>query len=168
MRQRTARVSGPPVKRDRRSLGQVGGAVELRGGNPAERELIRSALDVQGDEASTMVHIHGFHAYAARLHPVTAGKLLRGAVTRSVTVLDPFCGSGTVLVEARLCGHRGIGVDSNPLAVELACLKTRGTDARFESDLAAAAHAVAAHAEDRRTKKQGPTRRYGRIYRDRF
>lgn len=32
------------------------------------------------------------------------------------TVLDPFCGSGTVLLEARLRGHAAIGADANPLA----------------------------------------------------
>jgi hypothetical protein len=31
-------------------------------------------------------------------------------------VIDPFCGTGTVLLEAILSGHRTLGADSNPLA----------------------------------------------------
>ncbi len=39
-------------------------------------------------------------------------------------VLDPFCGSGTVLLESVLSGRRAIGVDSNPLARLIAEVKT--------------------------------------------
>ena len=31
-------------------------------------------------------------------------------------VLDPFCGTGTVLLEAVLAGYKGLGADANPLA----------------------------------------------------
>ncbi|MEM4973472.1 MAG: DNA methyltransferase [Candidatus Hadarchaeales archaeon] len=34
-------------------------------------------------------------------------------------VLDPFVGSGTTLIECKLLGRRGIGVDINPKAIEL-------------------------------------------------
>ena len=32
------------------------------------------------------------------------------------TVLDPFCGTGTVLLEAALSGRNALGADANPLA----------------------------------------------------
>ena len=32
------------------------------------------------------------------------------------TVLDPFCGTGTVLLEAVLSGRTALGADANPLA----------------------------------------------------
>lgn len=37
----------------------------------------------------------------------------------SDTVLDPFVGSGTTLIEAKLTNRNGIGIDINPSAVEL-------------------------------------------------
>ena len=44
------------------------------------------------------------------------------------TVLDPFCGAGTTLVEARLSGRQTIGVDKNPLAVALSRAKLASVD----------------------------------------
>lgn len=39
-------------------------------------------------------------------------------------VLDPFCGTGTVLLEAALSGRRAWGADANPLAVLISKVKT--------------------------------------------
>src|SRR5712671_2070708 len=39
-------------------------------------------------------------------------------------VADPFCGSGTVLLESQLAGRVSIGADSNPLARLLTTVKT--------------------------------------------
>lgn len=41
------------------------------------------------------------------------------------TVLDPFCGTGTVLLEANLSGRCAIGADANPLAVLISNVKTK-------------------------------------------
>ena len=40
------------------------------------------------------------------------------------TILDPFCGSGTVILEAMLRGHQAIGIDVNPLARLISIAKT--------------------------------------------
>ena len=71
-----------------------------------------------------------------------------------------FCGSGTVLVEARIAGLRGRGVDANPLAVELSRLKTRGYDEHERAAILAGARAVVESAEDCRHRRAGATRRY--------
>jgi DNA modification methylase len=73
-----------------------------------------------------------------QLHPYPA-KLLRHipAFFASVpclsspgdTIFDPFCGSGTVLVEAQLAGRHSVGLDTNPLAELLARVKTTPLDA---------------------------------------
>ena len=57
--------------------------------------------------------------------------LTRRGSARGNTVLDPFCGSGSVLIEAILAGRDAIGVDSNPLAVVLATAKTNIYDTKL-------------------------------------
>lgn len=39
-------------------------------------------------------------------------------------VLDPFCGTGTVLLESNLSGRSALGADANPLAVLISKVKT--------------------------------------------
>ncbi|HVU03190.1 MAG TPA: DNA methyltransferase [Polyangiaceae bacterium] len=150
----------PPERRERRALSHVGGRVEVKGGDPDLREALEAALDVDQDEEAGREHVHGFHSYAARLHPGTARTLVERLSAEGETVLDPFMGSGTVLVEARLLGRRAIGADLNPLSADLAHLKTRGTSEREREELLAAAARVTEHAEERRIAKKGPTKRY--------
>lgn len=68
---------------------------------------------------------HGIHAYKGKFYPQLAKSLfnLADAEPGSVT-LDPYCGSGTVLLEGQLNGLRTYGCDMNPLAVLIAQAKT--------------------------------------------
>ena len=106
------------------------------------------------------VHVHGFHTYPARMHPQTAARLVRSLSGEGATVLDPFAGSGTVLVEAMIAGRRAVGTDLNPLAVRLAALKTTPRDAAWREALVEAARAVGAWADERRKRRAGATHRY--------
>ncbi|GMV43268.1 MAG: hypothetical protein AMXMBFR64_49840 [Myxococcales bacterium] len=106
----------------RQALSTVGGPVRTKG---PEREtaLLRRALDVPtGEEWRRLTH--AFHAYPARMHPDIAARLIQALARPGDRVLDPFVGSGTVLVEALLAGCRGFGVDAHPLAVRIARIKT--------------------------------------------
>lgn len=90
-------------------------------------QALEEALWAAQDEEVAESLTHPVHAYPARLHPATAGRLVGIVMERAASdalLLDPFCGSGTVLVEARAVGGRAIGVDLNPLAVRLARVKT--------------------------------------------
>ncbi len=49
-------------------------------------------------------------------------------------VWDPFCGSGTTLVESMLLGRRSIGTDLNPFAIFLSRVKTTPIDASVLRD----------------------------------
>jgi SAM-dependent methyltransferase len=149
-----------PRERDRRALSHVGGRVELVGGSPDDQRALAAALTVRSDEESTQAHVHGFHSYPARLHPLTARGLVEGFSGPGATVLDPFCGSGTVLVEARLAGRHALGIDVNPLAIELSGLKANGPGANWVERLPAVAQRVAEHANERRLKRAGATRQY--------
>jgi DNA modification methylase len=67
---------------------------------------------------------HGLHEYKGKFYPQLAKSLFNLAgLEPGDTVLDPFCGSGTVLLEAFLNGYRGFGIDMNPLAIEIARAK---------------------------------------------
>src|SRR5438270_12269899 len=66
------------------------------------------------DEADTLTH--GFHSYPARMHPAIAAVILdRITLDDDALVVDPFCGSGTVLIEARRRGRASTGSDINPV-----------------------------------------------------
>jgi DNA modification methylase len=68
---------------------------------------------------------HGFHPYPARMIPQVARKLIdMYATKKDNVVIDPYCGTGTTLVESTLKGISSIGVDSNPLAVLISKVKT--------------------------------------------
>lgn len=47
------------------------------------------------------------------------------------TVLDPFCGTGTVLLEANLSGRKAFGSDANPLGGLITAVKTNHIDSEL-------------------------------------
>jgi DNA modification methylase len=167
-RRREQTAARAPGKRRRRALSHVGGTTRVTGGTAAERSALVAALDVTSKEAAVMAHVHGFHSYPARLHPGTAERLISTLSSPRARILDPFCGSGTVLVEARLSGRRTVGVDRNPLAIELSWLKTFGFSPEQIDRLREAGSRAVESAEDRRVRKAGPSQRYGRQDRELF
>lgn len=83
------------------------------GGSAVEvnfRQLISS-------DGGTSKSAHALHPYPAKLLLNIPQFFLAALPTAAgSTLLDPFCGSGTVLYEGALAGLRPIGSDSNPLA----------------------------------------------------
>ncbi len=79
-----------------------------------------------GERASHMIHL-----YPAKLLPHIPAYFLSNTVLSQPgdTVLDPFCGSGTVPLEANLAERYSIGADSNPLARLITKTKTSTIDA---------------------------------------
>lgn len=151
-----------PLRR-RRSLSHVGGTVETAG-DRAEADRLAWALDVvpatDAEDDPARPHIHGFHTYPARIHPTTAARLISAFVPPGSSILDPFCGSGTVLVEAMLAGRRPLGTDLNPLAVRLARCKTYPHGPVERDQLVAMARKAQEDADARRKGKAGATRRF--------
>lgn len=143
----------------RRPVSHAGGKVEQLSGSDELKKIVEHSLKVD-PERGVRDHMHGFHSYPARLHPVTAARLIEALSPPRGSVADPFCGSGTVLVEARRLGRRATGVDLNPLAVRLARFKTLPLAAAERTELQEAAARVADHAEERRLAAAGPSRRY--------
>lgn len=69
-------------------------------------------------EANTKEFTHTYHTYPAMMIPQIARRLLQEyrPEGKFELVFDPYMGSGTTLVEAKIIGIRSIGTDINPLA----------------------------------------------------
>ena len=69
---------------------------------------------------------HLLHPYPAKLLTHIPFFFLANSILsrEGDTVADPFCGSGTVLLESILAGRQGIGADCNPLARLITHVKT--------------------------------------------
>lgn len=62
--------------------------------------------------------IHGIYPYRGKISSVEA-KLICEQLPENSTLLDPFCGSGTIIFEG-VCNHLNVyGADNNPLAISL-------------------------------------------------
>lgn len=133
--------------RARRALVQVGGEVRVAG-DPTLGARLASALRVEaGEDDATLTH--PFHAYPARLHPATARALVRSLqLAPGATLLDPFCGSGTVLIEAMAQGLHAEGRDLSPVAIALAEVKTWRADGATRRELVRRAYVVADSARE--------------------
>ncbi len=65
---------------------------------------------------------HGFHTWPAGLHPDAAQLLVEAFPGESL--LDPFCGGGTVLIEGLAAGRRVHGRDISPVALRIAAARS--------------------------------------------
>lgn len=72
---------------------------------------------------------HGLHPYKGKFYPQLAKGLINLIdLPYGSVVLDPFCGSGTTMLESYLNGFKGYGADMNPLGAMIARAKTRILD----------------------------------------
>lgn len=67
--------------------------------------------------------LHHMSAYVGKLKPGLAHWLIRISSIENDVVLDPFCGIGTVPLEADLIGRKSIGIDLSPYASAIAKAK---------------------------------------------
>ena len=105
----------------------------------AARCLIRPQLTQDGKPDAVSVSFRGpkgcvgsrddqthlVHWFPAKMfHRIPVDILESVSPPKGGQVLDPFCGSGTVLVEARARGFHAIGLDINPLSCLISRVKT--------------------------------------------
>jgi len=81
------------------------------------REALRSSSYISG-------YSHSFYRYPARFSPTFARTVISNFSRKGDTVLDPFVGGGTSVIEALTLGRRAIGVDLNSLAIFVTRVKT--------------------------------------------
>src|SRR3954471_16318672 len=72
-------------------------------------------------------HVHRLHPYLGKFVPQLVEALLERHLPRAKTILDPFAGSGTTLVQSLESGHPAAGVD----VAAFNCLLMRVKTARY-------------------------------------
>src|SRR5687768_3508295 len=99
-----------------RSFAELTEADETR--NP---ETILFDLDTFKDKGYLT---HNFHPYPAKFVPQIPRAVILALTKVGESVLDPFCGSGTTLVEASILKRQSVGFDLNPIAGLVSRVKT--------------------------------------------
>lgn len=74
--------------------------------------------------------IHGLYPYRGKISAIDAKNII-SQLPENGTLLDPFCGSGTIVYEALKHGMNALGVDNNPLAIKI----TRAKINKFNLDI---------------------------------
>ena len=99
------------------------------GARPTHPEIRVSFRENRGVVGRRDFATHWIHWYPAKMfHRIPSAILSAVELPGDAVVLDPFCGSGTVLLEANLGGHDAVGIDINPLAQLISGVKTTPVD----------------------------------------
>lgn len=69
--------------------------------------------------------VEAIHPYPAKfIGDIPAAFLSSLPIPENTAVMDPFCGSGTTLLEAQKAGRPSVGIDLNPIACLISRVKT--------------------------------------------
>ena len=90
-------------------------------------------ISVLGDDLSFIAvrerdrtkHVHRLHPYLGKFIPQLVEVFLKKYFKPGDTILDPFAGSGTTLVEANVLGINSVGVELSPFNVLIQNAKVR-------------------------------------------
>lgn len=97
-----------------------------------------SGTIVKNKRQNTRYSVHGLHEYKGKFNPQIVRSLFNiYNIKQSDYVLDPFCGSGTTLVEAAHDNISAVGTDINPLATFIANAKIEALNISADEILSA-------------------------------
>ena len=90
--------------------------------NKYKSKIIDDSWDFR--KANTKEMTHCFHSYPAMMIPQVARRIIENYGKDKDVLFDPYCGTGTSLVEANIQNINAIGTDVNPLARLISKAKT--------------------------------------------
>ena len=92
---------------------------------PTWQAILENGLATQPSARKDPKYVtHGLHPYKGKFYPQLAKGLMNlCGLSAGARVYDPFCGSGTALLESFLNGYSSFGCDLNPLAAKIAKAK---------------------------------------------
>ena len=96
-------------------------------GTPRERSFHR-ILSALKDRSVVSGLTHNYYRYPARFSPTFVRAVIEEFTKPGDTILDPFLGGGTTLVEGLALDRRVIGVDINPISVFVSKVKSTPLD----------------------------------------
>ena len=111
-------LSGAIGRQQVERLTYVSGRINGQGFIPTVQSKLEQAGRNGKSKQATRYSVHGLHEYKGKFNPQVVRALLNiFGIEPGQRVIDPFCGSGTTLVECAHLGATGIGADINPLAI---------------------------------------------------
>ena len=78
----------------------------------------------EAEDQETRYLSHSIHRYSGKFIPFIARSVIELVSQEGETILDPYMGSGTTVLEALLLKRIALGVDMNPLGVLISKVKT--------------------------------------------
>jgi DNA modification methylase len=113
------------VTKARRLVFTHGIGLSALGMEPTWQAIIENGLARQPSARKDPKYVtHGLHTYKGKFYPQLAKGLMNLCNLKTdASILDPFCGSGTTLLEGYLNGYRTFGCDMHPLAAKIAKAK---------------------------------------------